>query len=220
MLKSRRTVLGIILGVVIAAGLPAPRAAGAEKDIELAVRVFRIPNEQSFEALFLDRQGRPVPFQARGDVTASFPRATIFFRTELAANASEDAVRDAIADRVSFGGYGISIRKVRIDELKSVGLTFDQGHPTAEARFEESRGDGRSLNFEVRAELLSVEKDKVLVRIRFDAGWSAQGGRLGVGMSEAVISAPFEVPESKILLIGGSASGTVYWLAVAAFPRG
>ncbi len=214
MKKTHQLVIGIVLAGIAAFG-PAAAGAAADKDVKLAVRVFRVPSQQSFEAVFLNGQGRPVTFQASGDVTSAFPRATLFFETELAANASVDAVREAIADRVSFAGSGISIRKVRIDELKALELELGKDHPKAEARFEESRGEGRSLNYEVRTDLVLAEKGKVLVRIRFDAGWSAQGGRLGVGMSEDVISAPFEVPESKLLLIGGSASGTVYWLAVA-----
>ncbi len=188
--------------------------AEARAPIKLAVRVFRVPKEQSFEALFLDGRGRPVPFQASGDVTASFPRATLFFETELAANASESAIATAILDRVPFGAGAISPKRIRLDELKSVELTFDQDRPTAEASFEESKGEGRTSNYLVRAELMSAGKGKALVRLRFDAGWSAMGGRLGVGMSEDVVSAPFEVPESRLLLIGGVASGTVYWIAV------
>ena len=212
--STRRSLAWLFVGAILLAPFAA-LSAGETENIRLIARVFRIPKEQSFEALFLDRQGRPVTFQASGDVTSSFPRGTLFFQTELAATASEGAIRDAILDRVSFGTGGMSAKSVRVDELKAFELELGPGRPPAQGRFEESRGEQRSLNYEVRAELLSAGKDKVLVRIRFDAGWSAQGGSLGVGMSEDVVSAPFEVPESKILLIGGSASGTVYWLAVA-----
>ena len=212
----------ILAGASLLAPLAPLAAADAEArgQLKLAVRVFRVPKEQSFEALFLDGRGRPVPFQASGDVTSSFPRATLFFETELAANASESAVASAILDRVPFGAGGISPKRIRLDELKSVELSFDQGRPTAEARFEESRGEGRTSNFMVRAELMGADKGKALVRLRFDAGWSSTGGSLGVGMSEDVVSAPFEVPESRLLLIGGEASGTVYWIAVTAVPKG
>jgi hypothetical protein len=218
--KSRRTVLGVILGGVIAVGLPAPRVVGAERDIKLSVRVLRVPSQQSFEAVFLSGQGRPVTFQASGDVTFAFPRGTVFFQTDLAASASDGAIAGAIFDRVPLGYGGFAAKQLRIEELKALELELGSGHSKAEARFAESRGEGRSSNYEVRAELLSAGTGKVLVRIRFDAGWSSQGGRLGVMMSEDVVSAPFEVPESKILLIGGVASGTVYWLAVSAVPKG
>ncbi len=212
----------VLAGVLILAhGAPlAASEAGSMGPLKLIVRVFKLPKEQSFEAQFLDGQGRPVKFQAAGDVTSFFPRATLFFETELAANASEGAIAAAIFGRVSLGIGGMTAKSVRIDELKSLELAFDQGHPTAEASFEESRSEGRSSNYEVRAELLPAGPGKVLVRLRFDAGWSSQGGRLGVMMSEDVVSAPFEVPESKLLLIGASALGTVYWLAVAAVPKG
>ncbi len=101
------------------------------------------------------------------------------------------------------------------DELKALEFEVGPGHPEVEARFEESRGEGRTLDYEVRVGSLSSGNDNVLIRLRFDAGWSARGGSLGVGMSEDVLSAPFEVPESRLMLIGGAASGKVYWLAVS-----
>ena len=121
-------------------------------------------------------------------------------------------------------GYLVHNQKV-IDELKAMDLELGRSTPGAGTRFEESRGEGRSSDYEVRAEFLSSANGKVLVRLRFDAGWSARGGSLGVGMSEAVISAPVELSESKLFLIGapaskmgGSSSGAVYWLAVSATP--
>jgi hypothetical protein len=204
--------------------LSLPLAAKDAGDIKLTVRVFRIPREQNFEAVFPDGKGGTVPIQAQGDVTGDFPRATVFFQTELAANASGEAVAAAILDRVVFGNGGITTRKIQIDELKSLDLELGDSHPKAEARFEENRGERRTSNYDVRAESLSSENGKFLIHLRFDAGWSAYGGSLGVGMSEDVISAPFEFPESKLFLIGapasnklgGSSSGAVYWLAVSA----
>lgn len=223
MKRIKKELAGILIAGLVTLGVVSPLAAA--QDFKLTVRVFRIPREQNFEAVFLDGKGTAVPFQAYGDVTGAFPRATVFFQTELAANASGGAVAASILDRVGFGNGGIITRRVQIDELKSLDLELGKGHPDAGARFEESRGEGRSSDYEVRAEFLSSANGKVLVRLRFDAGWSALGGTIGVGMSEDVISAPVELSESKLFLIGapsskmgGSSSGAVYWLAVSASP--
>ena len=225
MKRTEKALAGIMIAALVALGLVPPIAAVSARDFKLTVRVFRIPREQNFEAVLLDGKGGAVPFQAHGDVTGDFPRATVFFQTELATNASGEAVAAAILDRVVFGNGGITTRRIQIDELKAMDLELGRSTPGAGTRFEESRGEGRSSDYEVRAEFLSSANGKVLVRLRFDAGWSARGGSLGVGMSEAVISAPVELSESKLFLIGapsskmgGSSSGAVYWLAVSATP--
>jgi len=225
MRSTRKAFAGIILAGFVALGLVTPLAAVPAQDFKLTVRVFRIPREQNFDAVLLDRKGAAVPFQAYGDVTGAFPRTTLFFQTELAANASQGAIAAAIADRVGFGNGAIIARIIQLDELKTMELELGRSTPGAGTRFEESRGEGRSSNYEVRAQFLSSANGKVLVRLRFDAGWSAQAGSLGVGMSEDVISAPVELSESKLFLIGapssrmgGSSSGAVYWLAVSAAP--
>ena len=225
MKRTEKALAGIMIAALVALGLVPPIAAVSAQDFKLTVRIFRIPREQNFEAVLLDGKGGAVPFQAHGDVTGDFPRATVFFQTELATNASGEAVAAAILDRVVFGNGGITTRRIQIDELKAMDLELGRSTPGAGTRFEESRGEGRSSDYEVRAEFLSSANGKVLVRLRFDAGWSARGGSLGVGMSEAVISAPVELSESKLFLIGapsskmgGSSSGAVYWLAVSATP--
>jgi hypothetical protein len=220
-----KALAGMIIAGLVALGLVSPVAAAPAQDFKLTVRVFRIPREQNFEAVLLDGNGAAVQCQAHGDVTGGFPKATLFFQTELAANAAGEAVAAAILDRVVFGNGGITTKRIQIDEIKAMDLELGRNTPGAGTRFEESRGGGRSSNYEVRAEFLSSVNGKVLVRLRFDAGWSAQAGSLGVGMSEDVISAPVELSESKLFLIGapsskmgGSSSGAVYWLAVSAMP--
>lgn len=226
MKRTGKALAGIMIAGMVVLGLVSQLAAAPDQDFKLTVRVFRIPREQNFEAVFLDGKGGAAPFQAHGDVTGDFPRATVFFQTELAANASGEAVAAAILDRVVFGNGGITTRRIQIDELKTMDLELGRSHPGAGTRFEESRGEGRSSDYEVRAEFLSSASGKVLLRLRFDAGWSARGGSLGAGMSEGVISAPVELSESKLFLIGapsskmgGSSSGVVYWLAISAISR-
>ena len=52
--------------------------------------------------MLLDAQGRPETYQACGAVTSAFPRATVFFQTELAANASDGAIARAILESVAY----------------------------------------------------------------------------------------------------------------------
>jgi hypothetical protein len=198
-------------------------AAEETGSVKLVVRVFRVPRDQSFEAVLHDGKGREVSVQGHGPITGDYPRATLFSQTELAAYASSQAVASAIEDRVAFGSGGMAFKRIRIEELKALELELGAGHQNAQARFEESRGEGRSSDYEVRADLLSSDEERVVVRLRYDAGWSVIGGRLGVSMSEGLISAPFEIEESKLFLIGappsgsgGASPGAVYWLAVAA----
>ena len=196
----------------------APLFAEEKGKVTLAVRLFMIPKEQQFEAAVPDGRGGQAKVQVCGAVSSAFPRGTVFFPTELAANADDGAIGSAIKDRIVFGSGGLVADRISIRELRSARLSLDPAHPKAEERFEESRGEGRTLDYRVAAELISTGSGKTLVRLRLDAGWSAMGGRLGVGMSEDVFSAPFEIPDSKLLLIGGTASGVVYWLAVCAVP--
>ena len=67
MKRTRRALTGIMIAGLVAIGLASPLAA-AGRSVKLVVRVFRIPSPQSFDAMFLDGQGRPVPFQGSGDV--------------------------------------------------------------------------------------------------------------------------------------------------------
>lgn len=226
MARIRRALAGTVITGFVTIWLVAPLVALEARDFKLVVRVFKIPREQSFEAGLLDGKGGTITLQAYGDVTAAFPRVTVFLPTELAANASGEAIAAEILGKVVFGSGGIAAKKIRVDELKSLNLELGEFHHKAEARFEESRGEGRSSNYEVRAEFVSSEEGKALIRLRFDAGWSSQAGSIGVGISEDVISAPVELSESKLFLIGapdikmgGSSSGAVYWLAVSALKQ-
>jgi hypothetical protein len=209
---------GWLLTIPLFLFLMAPLSAEEKGGVTLAVRLFMIPKEQQFEAAVPDGRGSQAEFQVYGAVTSAFPRGTVFFPTELAANADEGAIGSAIRDRIVFGCGGLAADRISVRELRSARLTLSPDRPKAEERFAESRGEGRTLDYRVVAELISAEKGKALVRLRFDSGWSSMGGRLGVGISEDVFSAPFEIPDSKLLLIGGASSGIVYWLAVCTVP--
>ena len=120
MKSTRKGLAGIMIAVLVAFGLGSPIAAAPAQDFKLTVRVFRIPREQNFEAVLLDGNGAAVQCQAHGDVTGGFPKATLFFQTELAANAAGEAVAAAILDRVVFGHSG-SVKSIRDSILKRHG---------------------------------------------------------------------------------------------------
>jgi hypothetical protein len=144
---------------------------------------------------------------------------TVFIPTELARTASEPTIGEAISQSVAFGCGDLNADHVRIRELKSFDITLDATRPAAEARFGESRGEGRAADYELQVEILSGGPEKLLVRIRFFAGSSWTGGSISGGMSRDVIATVTEVPESKLLLIGAPGDEAVYVLAVCALPR-
>jgi len=199
-------------------GLFIPLLASETPNRRIVVRILSIPKEQQVEIVLPDAKGKQVSFQGYADVAANFPRATVLFRTELASNASEEAIARTIMDHVNFGSGAVNPQKVQIRELKSVLLGLGKDHSEAEARFEESRGEGRTSDYQVRALWLGADKNGTLLRLRFDAGWSSRGGSLGVGISDCVVSLPVDVPDYKMILIGASSFGEVYWLAVCALP--
>jgi hypothetical protein len=219
----RRGRLPAVLVAVFLLWLSMPLAAKDAGTIKLIVHVFRVPPSQQFETVRPDGRGGTADLQVYGNVTSSFPRATVFFPTELAADASEGAIAGAVLERVMFGSAGLQAKRIRIEELKSLELALGPDHRQAESRFEKDRPEGRTWDYDVRAEYLLSENRRFLVRLTFSAGRSDQAGSLRVGMSEEVVSAAFEIRESKLTLIGarssaadGPFSPAVYWLAVSA----
>ena len=189
-----RVVSVIILALGSAAFVSAPRPT------KLVVRVFQIPREQSFDILIPTGKNQTVSLQSYGDVTANFPRATLFIPTELAATASEAAIGEFICDRIAFGNGPVAARNVRIQEMKSLSLEISDEKPGAEARFEQKEGERRTSDYEIRVESVSADKKGTIIRLRFDAGWSAQAGSLGVGMMGGVIDQQILASAAKLLL--------------------
>jgi len=215
-MKNTLTALLIILIV----GLAVPAQGTEDGPVQIAVRVFKIPAEQSFRGDLPDGRGGKISLQASGNIISGFPDGTVFLHTELARNAADSTIGRTIGERVAFGWVYPVAGKVEVRELKSLEFSLEKGRPVAEASFEESLGEGRSLDYDVRLELISAGQGETLVRLRFDAGWSATGGTLGVGVSEKVISAVATIPESKLLLVGAPANKAVYFLAVCVVSRG
>lgn len=211
----------ILIALLAIALLGLPASAGAEDHapVRLAVRVFRIPAEQSFRVERPDGQGGTLTLQASGNIASSFPRGTVIVPTELAGNAAGSTIGRTIGENVAMGCGDLRALDFRADELKAFEFNLTKGRPAEEARFQESRGEGRSSDYELRAEILSDDPGKVLVRLRFDAGSSWQAGSLAGGITEEVISAVTEVPESRLLLVGAPGDKAVYFLAVCVVPR-
>jgi hypothetical protein len=213
-----KNVLAGMLAVLLVVA-SASASGGQDGPRRLTVRIFQIPAEQSFEAARPDGRGGACTLQVRGDVAALFPHGTVFVPTELAANASESAIGGAIGRSVAFGCADLRAERVQIRELKSFDIALDAAHPSEEARFDESRGEGRNDNYGLRVERLPGRPEKPLVRLLFFAGTSWQAGSLGGGLSRDVVSTVAEVPESKLLLIGAPGDKAVYVLALCARPR-
>jgi hypothetical protein len=194
-------------------------SGGQDSPLRLAVRVFRIPAEQSFEVERPDWRGGTCTLRVSGDIAARFPQGTVFVPTELAANASESAIGGAIGRSVAFGCAGLPAERIEARELKSFDISLNAAHPSEEARFEEKRGEGQSDDYELRVERLPSGPGKPFVRFTFFAGSSWRAGSLAGGLTRDVIATVAEVPESKLLLIGAPGEKAVYFLAVCAGPR-
>jgi hypothetical protein len=215
-MKSTLTALLVILIVSLAV----PARGTEEGPVRLAVRVFKIPAEQDFRGDLPDGRGGKISLHVTGNIISGFPDGTLFLSTELARNAEDSTIGRTIGERVAFGWAYPVAGKVEVRELKSLEFSLEKGRPVAESSFEESLGEGRSSDYDVRVELVSTLRGEAVVRLRFDAGWSATGGTLGVGYSERVISAIAAIPESKLLLVGAPADKAVYFLAVCVATRG
>jgi len=205
--------------IIFLVGLSVPARGTEDSPVRITVRVFKVPAQQSFQGDLPDGRGGKISLQASGNIISGFPDGTVFISTELARNASESAIGQTIGERAAFGWGYLSAGKVQVRELKSLDFTLEKGQPSAEAAFEERLGEGRSRDYEVRVGLVSTGQGETLVRLRFDAGWSATGGSMGVGFSGSVLSAVTAIPESKLLLIGAPGDKAVYFLAVCITPK-
>jgi len=213
-MKRITAVLGAILAIGLAAGLHA-----TDGPFRLSVRVIRIPAEQSFKIEVPDGRGGTVSLQVSGNVVSGFPKGTVIIPTELAWNASEDALGRAIGEHIGFRCGGLDAERIRIHEVGSQDLFFSKGAPAQSARFEESLGEGRSTDCEVRAEVLSTGQSNAVVRLRLDVGSSWQAGTLAGGIIGRVISVVAEVPESRLLLVGAPGDKAVYFLTACVVSR-
>jgi hypothetical protein len=199
--------------------LPASARAEGNAPVRLAVRIFQIPADQTFRIERPDGQGGTLSLRASGNIASGFPRGTVIVPTELARNAADSTVGRAIGENIVMGCGDFRAFDFRAHELKAFEFILMKGRPAQEARFQESRGEGRSADYDLSAELLSDDPGKVLVRFQLDVGSSWQAGTLAGGITGRVISAVAEVAESRLLLVGAPGERAVYFLAVCVVPR-
>ncbi len=165
-------------------------------------------------------KGGIINIRVQGDLTAVFPDGIVFLQTELAHTASDSAVIKVIRDRVFFGGNNVKDSRTYIEDLKKVHLRLDKSHSSKEVQFDKEISPQSQENYRIIASAKSVEKDEIIMKIRFDSGWSTFGGNVGVGMTGAIFNQTIVLSEHKILLIGFPSHdkgprGTVFWLAIS-----
>ncbi len=184
----------------------------------ITIRLFRIPAEQQFRTDIPGPDGKNLELNGFGDVTAYVPRGTVIVRTELAADASPEAIGREIREAVVFGRGGLVARGLKVEELGAA-LMKPEGGRTAESRLEKKLDESRGEDFMIRMEEVAATPKGRLVRLRLDAGRHSFGGSLGVGFSADVLDEVVEVHASRLLLIGARDDRSVYWLAVAGPAR-
>jgi len=195
-------------------------AAPSDCDLDVYIRVFKIPRIQNWETKLSDDKGGITTVRVEGDLTAVFPDGVVFLQTELAHTASDSAIIQAIRDRIFFGRNNITATRTSVVDLKKVFLRLEKSDLSEEVRFDKKISSHSEENYRIRASVKSVEKDEIIMKISFDSGWSSFGGRLGVGMIGTIFDQTIALPEHKILLIGFPSHdkgprGTVFWLAIS-----
>jgi hypothetical protein len=210
-----------IIGAMFFMSLFVPYVSPSEMNVNVYIRVFKIPRMQNWEAKLSGDDGEITTIRVDGDLTAVFPDGVVFLQTELSPMASESAISQAIRDRVLFGNGNFKAGRISIEELKEVQWRFDGSHLSEEVHFDKEISPSSKENYRVWAGLFSAEKDEIVMKIRFDTGWSSFGGRLGASVIGTVFDQMIALSENKILLIGFPSHdkglrGTVYWLAVSA----
>jgi hypothetical protein len=193
----------------------------SEPDLDVYIRVFKIPRVQNWEAKLSSGDGEITSIRVDGDLTAVFPDGAVFLQTDLSPLASESAIGQAIRDRVYFGNGGFKAGRISIEKLKKVQWRFDGSHSSEEVRFEKEISSYSKEDYSLLVILKSLEDDEIIMKIRFDAGRSSFGGGIGAGIIDTVFNRTVAFSENRILLVGfpshdGGPRGTVYWLAVSA----
>lgn len=195
-------------------------AAPFDCDLDVYIRVFKIPRIQNWETKLSDKKVGITTIKVEGDLTAVFPDGVVFLQTELAHTASDSAVIQVIRDRIFFGGNNVKDTRTSIEDLKNVHLWLEKSRSPKEIRFEKEIYPQSQENYRIVASVKSVEIDEIIMKIRFDSGWSTFGGSMGVGMTSTIFNQTVALPEHKILLIGFPSHdkgprGTVFWLAIS-----
>jgi len=208
------------VGIVILMSSIAPVAAPLEHDLDVYIRVYKIPRVQNWELKIPGGNGDITRVRVEGDLTAVFPNGIVFLQTDLSPMASDSAVAQAIRDRVYFGRDNIKATRISVEDLKKVHLRFNSSHSSEEIRFDKEISSHSKEKYGLRTSVKSVEEDEIIMNISFDSGWSSFGVRLGTGFIGTIFEQTIALSENKILLIGFPSHdkgprGTVFWLAVS-----
>jgi hypothetical protein len=211
-----KTFIGIVLLMLSITSVAAP----LEHELDVYIRVYKIPRVQNWESKISDGNGDITRVRVEGDLTAVFPDGIVLLQTDLSPLASDSAVAQAIRDRVYFGRDNIKATRISVEDLKEVHLRFDKSHSSEDVRFDKEISSHSKENYRLRTSVKSVEEDEIIMNVSFDSGWSSFGGRLGTSIIGTIFEQTIALSENKILLIGFPSHdkgprGTVFWLAVS-----
>jgi hypothetical protein len=191
-----------------------------DDNLDVYIRVYKIPSVQKWEAKISDEKGGIVRVRVEGDLTAVFPEGIVLIQTELAHVASNSAINQAIRDRVYFGSHNFEAERISVLELKKIHFCFNKSHSFEEARFDREISSHSKENYRLSTSVKSVKEDEFILNIRFKSGRSSFGGGIGSGYIGTILDHTFAVSEHKISLIGFPSydkgpRGTVFWLAIS-----
>lgn len=119
-----KTFVGIALLVFSSALVAAP----SEYDLDVYIRVYKIPRVQNLEPKTPDGNGNITRVRVEGDLTAVFPDGIVLLQTDLSPLASDSAVAQVIRDRIYFGRDNIKATRISVEDLKEVHLRFNKSH--------------------------------------------------------------------------------------------
>jgi hypothetical protein len=207
-----------VVRIVLLMSLFVPFAAPLDGELDVYIRVYKIPRIQYWAMELLGKNGEVTNVRVDGDLTAVFPDGVVFLQTDLSPMASNSAITQVIKERIFFGGNNFKATRIRVEDLKKVQLRFDESHSSEEVRFEKEISSHSKEDYRILADVKSVEEDGIIMKVRFDSGRSSFGGGIGGGIIRTVLNQSIILPEHKILLIGFPSHdkgprGTVFWLA-------
>ncbi len=213
-----------VVAIVLFVLLFVPYAAPLDGELDVYIRVYKIPRIQYWSMELPGDNGETTSIRVDGDLTMVFPDGVVLLQTDLSPVASNSAITQVIKDRIFFGGNNFKATRVRIEDLKEVQLRLDNSHSFEEVQFDKKITDHSRERYRLRTRAKFVAEDEIIMEIRFDAGRSSYGGHISSGIIGTVFNQSVIVPEHKILLVGFPSHdkgprGTVFWLAISAIKN-
>ncbi len=210
--------------IVLLMSLFVPFAAPLDGELDVYIRVYKIPRIQYWSTELPEDNGETTLVRVDGDLTEVFPDGIVYLQTDLSPMASNSAITQVIKERIFFGGNNFKATRVRIENLKKIQWRFDESHSSEEVRFKKEISSHSQEDYRLLADIKSVEADGINMKIRFDSGRSSYGSHISSGIIGTVFDQSVILPEHKILLIGFPSHdkgprGTVFWLAISAIKN-